>query len=289
MIGTVKADGSLVLELYFDYISRDEYKVELEPRGGIINKNEFINKYIYGIPQALPLDVRRNTDEFQGWYKDLLVWKDGRHYAIKAGERGDRKYFAKWPELEFKGLRVATNKYVIGNTINPEGYSFGDTTEYKEGDKYISRVTPYIKDYQEGTTLATFVNNLIITDENRLTLTDGYEVKVLDLNGNALSENDLVGTGMKLVVTKDSDRVELTIVVIGDLDGDGKVAPSDVSEVRSYMALDRESESFTEEQRVIRNMAADVNFNGIPASHSEIVDVTAMRLSTTGYQRLVNH
>ena len=81
--------------------------------------------------------------------------------------------------------------------------------------------------------------------KNNLIVTEGAEIKVKDRNGNILNDSDLVGTGMRLEVTKGNSIIQLTIVVIGDLDGDGIVSLSDVTEVRSYMSLDRESQSLT--------------------------------------------
>ena len=44
-----------------------------------------------------------------------------------------------------------------------------------------------------------------------------------------LTEEEYVGTGMKLTAIKDKEKIELKIAVSGDLNGDGKVTATDLS------------------------------------------------------------
>ena len=100
-------------------------------------------------------------------------------------------------------LYLSSETYKIGNE---------DIKNYEEGDKYISRV-------EKETTKQAFISNL---DTNGT-------IRVIKEDGSELGENELVGTGMTLEVTKDEEKIELKIAVMGDLSGEGKVTATDLS------------------------------------------------------------
>ena len=82
----------------------------------------------------------------------------------------------------------------------------------EDGDEYISRIN-------KETIKSSFISNL---DTNGT-------IRIIKQDGKELGENELVGTGMTLEVTKDEEKIELKIVVMGDLNGDGKVTATDLS------------------------------------------------------------
>lgn len=102
-------------------------------------------------------------------------------------------------------LYLSTEKYKIGEN---------NIKDYEDGDKYISRIT-------KETKLKDYINNL---------KTNG-EITVTKEDGTKLTEEEYVGTGMKLTVTKDKEKIELKISVSGDLNGDGKVTATDLSTI----------------------------------------------------------
>ncbi|OQA48629.1 MAG: hypothetical protein BWY46_01303 [Firmicutes bacterium ADurb.Bin300] len=84
------------------------------------------------------------------------------------------------------------------------------------------------------TTLKEFLNNIRNTDL----------ITVTSMNGVLLEENDLVGTGSIIrLFAEDGETVlaEFTVVVKGDVDGDGKVS---VSDARKVLRVAVELESF---------------------------------------------
>lgn len=110
---------------------------------------------------------------------------------------------------------------VIGNNnteedlyLSSETYKIGDNdiNNYEKGDKYISRVV-------KNTTKETFISNL---------KTNGT-VKIIKQDGSELGENELVGTGMTIKITKEEEKIELKIAVMGDLSGEGQVTAQDLS------------------------------------------------------------
>lgn len=86
------------------------------------------------------------------------------------------------------------------------------SNKYKIEDKYVSRV-------DMKTSKKDFVKNL---DTNG-------SVKVFSSDGAELSDDDFVGTGMILQVSRYGDVYEFDVAVMGDFSGDGKVTAQDLS------------------------------------------------------------
>lgn len=98
--------------------------------------------------------------------------------------------------------------------LKTDKYQIGENTEYVKGDKYITNIT-------EKTTLEQLKSDL---------KTNGL-IKVYSLDKNELAEDQYVGTGMRIAVTKGEEEISLIIVVTQDADGNGKVTISDLSKV----------------------------------------------------------
>lgn len=89
--------------------------------------------------------------------------------------------------------------------------------------------TVFISDVLPGTTIKTFLNN-ITTDANAIK-------KILDKQGNDITDNTAkIGTGMQLEVKQNGKEVKYTLVVIGDLNGDGEMGDVDVLRLARYRA-----------------------------------------------------
>lgn len=108
------------------------------------------------------------------------------------------------------------------------------------------------------TTLSIFKNNI--------STEIGY--KVTDKSGNEIQDTDLVGTGYKL--TTDSGK-EYTVIVIGDLNSDGKITILDLSNIRK-MSLSL-VELGTEYEK-----AADMDSNGTV----NLIDLSRVRKMSLG-------
>ena len=100
------------------------------------------------------------------------------------------------PNDNSENLFLKSNKYLIN-----------------ENDKIINKVSA-------ETTLEKLKNNCS---------TNG-KISVLNKNGKEISDSDFVGTGYKLKVLKDEESINLDIVVLGDISGDGKITATDLSD-----------------------------------------------------------
>lgn len=137
---------------------------------------------------------------------------------------------------ESEPLYLSTEKYKIGE--NDE-----DTSNYQDGDKYITRVSP-------NTTSSEFIANL---------KTNG-NITVYKQDGSILGDDELVGTGMTIKVTKEGNTdISLTVIVTGDVNSDGIVDITDLVKVRQQIQqlfdIDGKVTKFDEKQ----NKAGDIN------------------------------
>lgn len=82
-------------------------------------------------------------------------------------------------------------------------------------DKDISRIAP-------GTTVAQFKTN-VTTEQNMV---------FINKEGKTLGENDALATGMTIKVGK---TLQYTLIVTGDIDGDGKVAINDLADIKLHL------------------------------------------------------
>ena len=86
---------------------------------------------------------------------------------------------------------------------------------YKIETHYISRIG-------EETTVAEFKQNV---EANR-------EITIIDNNGNKLEDDDIIGTGMTIKV---GEELEYTLIVRGDINGDGKITITDIARIKLHL------------------------------------------------------
>ena len=165
--------------------------------------------------------------------KDVQLIKDGTE--INGYENGQ--------EIAENGeyIIIATDK--AGNETKVEftiDIPIDDTITSVEYD--VNMDSYYIKNIQPETELTTF-KKAIFTEV-------GYTV--FNLSGNQVLDNEMIGTGYKLITDTGKEYV---LIVMGDLNGDGEIKLTDLSMIRKhYLAL----ETLTDEYE----KAADVDNNG---------------------------
>ena len=109
---------------------------------------------------------------------------------------------------------------------------------YNVGDKYISKIKP-------ETTVKTLKEKLS-TNATNVTISN---------KGTTLKETDYIGTGMKITFKLGEETEEYTLVVAGDITGDGKLQNGDLIKLVRYKV-----ELITLEEPY--KLAADVNGDG---------------------------
>ena len=104
-------------------------------------------------------------------------------------------------------------------------------------------------------------------------ITSNKEIKIVDKSGEEIEENALVVTGAK-VVTKEDNKEIYTVVVKGDINGDGKVTFDDIIKTNGVRILENE-DSISKAQL----MASDINDTG-KIEFRDIISINAIRISS---------
>ena len=190
-----------------------------------------------GLIATIKLKVKKDTDKTEIRLEDTYTCEEDDTEKETEGVISSVNLEDK-SKGETEKLYLSTEKYKIGNN---------DINNYEENDKYISRI-------EKETTKDEFINNLKTNGTIRITKEDGTE----------LEENELVGTGMTIEVTKDEEKIELKIAVMGDLDGNGKITATDLS---------------TLNQTILKVITLENEYN-IAADLDENERITATDLST---------
>ncbi len=125
-------------------------------------------------------------------------------FVDSAGNRGIAKAVVTW----------------IDKNIKDEDKIVLESTKYKIEDKFISMIRPGIDD-----------NTVTTVKEFKENVTTNQKLQFLDKNGKELGDNDRVVTGMKLKV---GEKLEYTLIVKGDIDGDGKITINDLARLKLH-------------------------------------------------------
>lgn len=183
--------------------------------GKYVTKNEVAFKVHMKVKETVNVEKPVETT-----FKALSLEASNAEYTILAEDAAVKLHIEKKaeenPEDPFK---ISSEKY-----------------EIKDADKVIIYVLP-------NTTVTNFNKNITV---NRTT-------HVMDASGNEQVGDAIVKTGMKLTV--DKENVEYTIVVLGDINRDGKMDILDLAKIKLHLI---EKEVLTG----IDLMAADVNKDG---------------------------
>lgn len=194
------------------------------------------------------MEPQRDGYVFKGWAET----PDATTADYKPGDTftkdEDTTLYAVWEE----GLYLKSTEYIISTENN---YSTdANPTEYVDGDTYMFGVKPAIgaiqnKEQNEGTNVDKLKANIE---------TNADKIEVIDSENNVLGESDLVGTGMKLVLTKGAQKIEIALIVLGDISGNGVLDGSDKTNASKYITVNDKSRFDTIE----KELSLDVNLNG---------------------------
>ena len=173
--GTIKADGSLVLKVYYDL---NEYKLTFDAKGGESDQTEVTARY--GDKIASPMPTRKGY-VFEGWYTDEACENAfGQTMPAK-----DMTVYAKWEKQKVNyTVRHLLEKLPDAEKENPGG----DKEEYPDLDKPVEEENPYIL-YEEEV-FAAYPEDKVTPDVKRY---EGFtspaaQTVAVDGNGNTVIE-----------------------------------------------------------------------------------------------------
>ena len=131
-----------------------------------------------------------------------------------------------------------------------------ESDTYEISEQYITKIEP-------KTTLKAFLEKLDIEHAT--------EIKVLDKNGNVLTENDLMGTAATLILESEAGTKRVKVVIAGDVTGDGN------ADFKDIVALNRHKLK----KNILKDeylLAGDVTGDGL-VDFKDIVKVNRFKLN----------
>jgi len=219
------------------YYDRNSYNITYELNGGTAT-SELTSSYTYGKGLNLSNRVTKQGYVFAGWY-DNSDCTGNTITSIGAAEIGDKVFYAKW---------ILEDQYYVTSekhSINVE-------------DNQITKVSP-------NTNVENLINNLS---------TNGT-VKILNLKGEEVVGDTLIGTGYKVQVEHKGTKYEYEIAVRGDLDGNGKVSVTDLSILNQVLVKKLTVNG-------VRQKAADIDYS----NKTTITDLSMMNQTIVGKIKL---
>ena len=147
---------------------------------------------------------------------------------------------------------MKSDKYKISN--ENDYATDTNSNEYVNGDKYIFGIKPAIgamknSEENKGTNLEELKNHIT---------TNADKIEVIKQDNTILENGDLIGTGMKIVLTKGNQKIEIIAIVLGDVNSNGSLDGSDKTNASNFISKDDSTRFDTIEKR----LSLDVNLDG---------------------------
>ncbi len=148
---------------------------------------------------------------------------------------------------------MVAESVLTGNVTLTIASEFSKIVPKSESTVVVDKVTGYVTGVNKDTTVAQLKAEL----QN-----DAETITIVDFNGNVLADDALVGTGAVVSVnSKYTTAVyeSKTVIIYGDLDGDGDVDADDFAKAKQANVAD---ETFYSEEEKAFFLANDVNGDG---------------------------
>ena len=203
------------IKSYNTYIEENNGKLEIKYNGEIVDsltelKIDFGNLSIYDENISLT-----ETMTYENLINEITL---SDNLEIKLYENNK----------EITDTNTKLNSEMILKVISSE---YGEIKTYKITDEYINIDELDIED--------NYILNDYETDKTFKTIGDKIKtsgsVKFIDRSGKELQNTDMIKTGSKTVISMGTKTKEYTIVVYGDINGDGKITMSDLVKSANYL------------------------------------------------------
>ena len=203
------------IKSYNTYIEENNGKLEIKYNGEIVDsltelKIDFGNLSIYDENISLT-----ETMTYENLINEITL---SDNLEIKLYENNK----------EITDINTKLNSEMILKVISSE---YGEIKTYKITDEYINIDELDIED--------NYILNDYETDKTFKTIGDKIKtsgsVKFIDRSGKELQNTDMIKTGSKTVISMGTKTKEYTIVVYGDINGDGKITMSDLVKSANYL------------------------------------------------------
>ena len=224
-------------------------EAEVKVTGIKLDRNEVSMKYGRTIELKATITPENATNKEIEWTssnEEVATVSGGKVYSVSPGKA---TITAQTVDGSYKATCEVTVEDVTEDeiTINT-GYGVNDEEETIEG-------------IMGGETVEEIKENIE---------TNG-EITIVNKDGEEIEEGEKVGTGSKVTITKDDEKVEYVVIVRGDINGDGEVTTTDLQQV-----IDSIIGKITIEEQYIK--AIDLDNDG----QITITDVSLLRKQILG-------
>ena len=155
----------------------------------------------------------------------------------------------------YKGNTLVTSGYIEkGMKLKVKSSTYGEimtytiTNEYVDVSKLGIDENGYVSKYELGTTYQDIQNDI---------MTSG-SVKFIDDSGKKLLLSDIIRTGSKIKINTGTEEKEYTMVVYGDVNGDGKISIFDINEAIKYKDPNKKNDCYKEAADVVKDGKIDI-------------------------------
>ena len=155
----------------------------------------------------------------------------------------------------YKGNTLVTSGNIEkGMTLKVKSSTYGEimtytiTNEYVDVSKLGIDENGYVSKYELGTTYQKIQNDI---------MTSG-SVKFIDDSGKKLLLSDIIRTGSKIKINTGTEEKEYTMVVYGDVNGDGKISIFDINEAIKYKDPNKKNDCYKEAADVVKDGKIDI-------------------------------
>ena len=155
----------------------------------------------------------------------------------------------------YKGNTLVTSGNIEkGMTLKVKSSTYGEimtytiTNEYVDVSKLGIDENGYVSKYELGTTYQDIQNDI---------MTSG-SVKFIDDSRKELLLSDIIRTGSKIRINTGTEEKEYTMVVYGDVNGDGKISIFDINEAIKYKDPNKKNDCYKEAADVVKDGKIDI-------------------------------
>ena len=236
---TAKNPGSVIIE------ARSNNNITATCTVNVISKVQSISldkenytlikgKYLNIIPKILPENATNKEYTIISDNENAVKIVDGKLYGENVGEATityTTKDSNKTAKVKIKVIEISENDLL----------TFDDSVKVDESNNHISKVNPETK-------VSTIADKIVYNNEK-------YDLVIKNASGKNIENDELVGTGTTVnLCLKDSNEIiqTYTIVIYGDVNGDGKIYATDYVKIKNHI-MD------TEKLNGVYAIAADVN------------------------------
>ena len=155
----------------------------------------------------------------------------------------------------YKEEEKVTSGYIEkGMTLKVYSKDMGMEETYTITDEYINvdelevDENGYVSKYELGTTYQDIQDNI----------TTSGSVKFIDDSEKELSLSDIIRTGSKIIINTGTEEKEYTLVVYGDVNGDGEISIFDINEAIKYKDPNKKNDCYKEAADVVKDGKIDI-------------------------------